>query len=366
MNVAVLTSSRADYGIYLPLLKKLKNDPFFNLKIIAFGTHLSRFHGYTVESILSDGFEIYESIESMVLGDTSEAVSTAMALTALKFSSFWNRERNEVDLIVCLGDRYEMFAAVSASIAYNIPIAHIHGGEETLGAIDNVFRHSLTMMSTYHFTSTEVYAERVKKMIGKDNNVYNVGALSLDNLQEIELYSLEEFKKNYSIDLSKPTILITFHPETVAAEKNQEYIDELVKALEQVNIQMIITLPNADTMGNLIRESLNKFISKTNYVFSIENFGTKGYFSCMKYCSFLLGNTSSGIIEAASFGKYVINLGDRQKGRACSNNVVHTQIESQKILSAIDSIMAKGSYKEDNIYFQSNSSDKIIFYLKKI
>ena len=154
MNIAVLTSSRADYGIYLPLLKKLQSDPFFNLKIFVFGTHMSVFHGLTKNQIKEDGFEISREIESLVLGDSAEAISSAMGLTMLKFASVWAQEQNETDLIFCLGDRYEMFGAVMACVPFNIPVAHIHGGETTIGAIDNIFRHSLSLASKLHFVTT--------------------------------------------------------------------------------------------------------------------------------------------------------------------------------------------------------------------
>jgi GDP/UDP-N,N'-diacetylbacillosamine 2-epimerase (hydrolysing) len=194
MRVAVLTSSRADYGIYLPLLKALQQDPFFDLRVIAFGTHLSNFHGHTIDSIIDDGFKIDYQVENIVASDTSQAIATSMAVTAMKFSSIWALEKDTYDLVFSLGDRYEMFAAVSAATPYRVPIAHIHGGETTLGAIDNEFRHCLSIFASLHFTSTENYATKVASIKGSSENVYTVGALSLDNLQTISLLTLEEFK----------------------------------------------------------------------------------------------------------------------------------------------------------------------------
>lgn len=368
MRIAILTSSRADYGIYLPLLKKLREDTFFDLKIIAFGTHLSHFHGYTLHQIEKDGFQIFKKLETLILGDSEAAISNAMGNTITKFSSLWNNIKGEVDLILALGDRYEMFAAVAASVPFNFKIAHIHGGETTLGAIDNKFRHTITLMSTLHFTSTANYAKKVAKLIGSKRNIYNVGALSLDNLKTLKLLSIKQFKKQFNIDLSIQTILTTFHPETVFIEKNIEHVNVLAASLSILSkrYQVVITMPNMDTMGNLIRERLSNLIDKNPNIIGIESFGTLGYFSCIKDCSFLLGNTSSGIIEAASLGKYVINLGNRQKGRAISKNVLNTSINKKNILNNVKKIEGLGfNFEEKNIYYHPDSANQIVKVLKK-
>jgi GDP/UDP-N,N'-diacetylbacillosamine 2-epimerase (hydrolysing) len=369
VRIAVLTSSRADFGIYLPLLKALKADDFFQLKIIAFGTHLSRFHGYTIEQIEKNGFEVDEKLETLILGDTEEAISNAIGNTIIKFSSLWKRLKDKIDLVFVLGDRYEMFAAVSASVPFNIKIAHIHGGETTLGAIDNKFRHSITLMSSLHFVSTKLYAEKIESLTGSVDHIFNVGALSLDNLSDLKLLSIEDFKDQFEIDLSVPTILTTFHPETVSVGKNYKYSDILVEAFNILSkkYQIVITMPNADTMGNIIREKFNELAHKNPQVICVENFGKLGYFSCMQLCSFLLGNTSSGIIEAASFEKYVINLGDRQKGRASGENVIHTNINVENISKSISKIEELGmNYQGTNIYHSDQSSIKIINVLKHL
>ena len=229
MKVAVLTSSRADYGIYLPLLKALKSDSFFELSIIAFGTHLSQKHGYTLHQIESDGFEVSIKVDTLPVDDTPFAISNAIGKAVSNFSKVWSE--NKFDLVFCLGDRYEMFAACASSIPFNVKLAHIHGGEQTLGAIDDAFRHAITHMSTYHFTTTEAYKNRVIELKGNNNDIYNVGALSIDNLKTLPLYSIEEFKNKFQIDLSEPSILITFHPETVSFEMNETYINEIITAL---------------------------------------------------------------------------------------------------------------------------------------
>ena len=202
-RIAFLTSSRADYGIYLPLLKALKADNFYDMFIIAFGTHISPFHGTTINQIIDDGFEVNFQIESILAGDSPNAIATSMSLTALKFSDFWKDHLNDFDLIFCLGDRYEMFAAVMAGIPFGIKYAHLHGGEKTLGAIDHIFRHSITLASKYHFVSCQAHAKRVAELLESEENIFTVGSLSLENFKTLKLLSKEEFNK-----IARQTILV--------------------------------------------------------------------------------------------------------------------------------------------------------------
>ena len=364
MNIIVLTSSRAEYGIYLPLLKKLKHDPFFTLKIAAFGTHLSEKHGQTIRAIQNDGFEIAYQVNTPVESDSPAGIAGAMSATMHGFAHIWEKEKGVCDLIICLGDRFEMFAAVAASVPFVIPVAHIHGGETTLGAIDNKFRHALTMMSEIHFTSTAQYAARVKQMTGS-KSVYNVGALSLDNIGQVETLSREEFKHSFGIELHEP-ILVTFHPETVAYDQNAFYIKELTKALENLEDQLVVTMPNADTCNQVIREGFMRLAARRSNVKIVESLGTQGYFTCMRFCSMVLGNSSSGIIEAASFGKYVVNLGNRQSGRAAGKNVIHCEIDRQKILEVIEKVKKMPALDSTNIYAHGGAADQIIEVLKKL
>ena len=367
-RIAILTSSRADYGIYLPLLKALKDDPFFELQIIAFGTHLSPFHGYTINQILNDGFEVSYQIESMLTGDSPNAISTAMALTSLKFADFWKDSQHDFDLVFCLGDRYEMFAAVTSGIPFNIPFAHLHGGEKTLGVIDNIFRHAITLASRYHFVSCKEHGERVAELTESKNNIFDIGALSLDNLNALPPLSKEDFNIKFGVDLNQPTILVTVHPETVTPEMNQIYVEELADTLlELKNYQVIITLPNADTNGTLIRKRLLQLpMESFDRILCFENLGSQGYFTAMKYCSFLLGNTSSGIIEAASFSKHVINLGNRQQGRKQSLNCYNLPFNKELILQTVQKIETSQEYTDENIYYKGNVAKNICSILKNI
>lgn len=365
MKIAFLTSSRADFGIYLPLLKALKADPFFDVGIIAFGTHLSSFHGHTIDGIVDEGFRIDHRVETVMSSDTKEAVATSMAITAMKFTSIWQKGQQDYDLVFCLGDRYEMFAAISTAVPFQIPFAHIHGGETTFGAIDNEFRHCLTLFSSLHFVAAEPFAARVKEIKGCDKNIHTVGALSLDNLEDLELLNYAEFKEKFGIDLSIPTILVTYHPETVAISSNEKNVQELVRALTQLSeYQVVITMPNADTMGNVLRNVYGEYGANNNKVHLVENFGTRGYFTAMKYSQLIVGNSSSGIIEAASLGKYVVNIGDRQKGRLAGDNVLHCQGDATAILNACQTGLQAGIYKKENIYYKGGAVKKIIEVLK--
>jgi len=364
MKIGVLTSSRADYGIYYPLLKALKEDPYFDLEIIAFGTHLSPPHGYTLSSIEKDGFEVKHQIPTVPAGDSPLDIALSIGETIEKFSKLWST--NSFDLVLALGDRYEMFAAVSATTPFNIKVAHISGGETTLGAIDNVYRHAITLMSVYHFVSTEVYKKRVIDITGSEEHVYNVGALSIDNLKNMKLLSIEEFYEKFNIDLSKPTILITFHPETVSYEKNEVYIEEVIKALEKCSeYQLVITMPNTDTMGNMIRSKLRAFISSSENAIEVESFGALGYLSCMKHCAFMLGNTSSGFVEASFFPKYVINLGDRQKGRLLTPNILNVPVKHEAIEQAIKQVELSKPLENLQVYGTGNASGQIVNILKQ-
>ncbi|MHA8101094.1 UDP-N-acetylglucosamine 2-epimerase [Aquirufa nivalisilvae] len=367
MRIGVLTSSRADYGIYLPLLNALFEDVFFSLDIIAFGTHLSKTHGHTVDNILNDGFSVKYKIETTPEGDTAFDISHSMALTSNKFSLFWEENKNNFDIVFCLGDRYEMFSAVSASIPFNIKLAHIHGGEKTLGAIDNVFRHSISHASILHFASNSTYTKRLTRLLDNNKYIYNIGSLSLENLNGIEILSKSKFQLKWGIDLNKETVLLTFHPETVEPEKNILFANELVVLISSLSnkFQFLITMPNADTNGNVIREKFNSSFKNDESVFLVENLGLQSYFSAMKHCVFLLGNTSSGIIEAASFGKYVINIGNRQKGRSVSKNVLTSPINSTKIKQTINSLKGQYNFNGLNIYFQDSPSKSIIDILKQ-
>jgi GDP/UDP-N,N'-diacetylbacillosamine 2-epimerase (hydrolysing) len=255
-----------------------------------------------------------------------------------------------------------MFAAVTAASPFNLNIAHIHAGETTLGAIDNMYRHAISLMSKILLVSTNEY-KKVAEKINTEAKVYNVGALSIDNLKTQKLLSKKDFLEKFNINLHQPTILSTFHPETVDLEKNIKYTNEFLKSILHLSskYQIVITLPNADTMGDYIRKEIFKFAKNKKNIIIVESFGMIGYLSCMKYCKFMIGNTSSGFVEAAFFPKWVINLGNRQKGRLLTDNIISVPFSSKKIIEAVKKIELNNNLlSNQNIYGKGNAAQLII------
>lgn len=364
MKIGILTSSRADFGVYYPIVKEFWQDPLFKIEIIAFGTHLNRDYGYTLDEIISLGFEVKHRIDTLVKNEGPNDISYTIGDTIKIFSDFWNEHK--FDLVIALGDRYEMFAAVSAASPFNIDIAHIHAGETTLGAIDNAYRHSISLMSKYLFVSTEEYRKRAIEIVKRTEDVFCVGALSVDNLLSQDFFSIKDFYDKFNIDLTKPSILSTFHPETISFEKNREHIKQLISAFEvlKTKYQIIITMPNSDTMGDMIRQELLGFGEGLEEIKLVESFGMKGYLSCLKNCSMLIGNTSSGFVEAAFFPKWVINLGDRQKGRIITGNIINSAIIKKDILNAVAKAEQSILPSNTNIYGDGQAAKKIVDKIK--
>ncbi len=364
MKIGVLTSSRADYGIYAPLLKKLNTDGYINLEVIAFGTHLSKSHGYTLTEIEKDDYNCIHSISSLISNDDEQSIATSYGLTVLKFADFW--QENKYDMIFCLGDRFEMSAAVQAGIPFGLKFAHIHGGETTLGAIDNIYRNQITHASILHFTASEQFTAKVIQLIGISDNVLTVGSLSLDGIKNFKPVDKHLFYEKFKIP-NQEYALITFHPETIDPGSNKASAIEMRNALGPLSkkLFLVITMPNADTKGFVYRKEIE--LLKREYpekVLCIENFGKENYFSAMYYARVLIGNTSSGILEAASFGKYVVNVGDRQKGRAQSKNCINAPFISKKIIEATNKILGLDVYRGGNIYSKSSTAELIINKVK--
>ena len=360
MKIGVLTSSRADYGIYKQLLFKLFKDDRFELIIIAFGMHLLKEQGNTIEAIEKDKFGTIHKVIGMPSKDSEMEIAKGYGNLIVNFSDYWNQ--NKFDFVLALGDRYEMSAAVQASIPFNVRIAHLHGGETTLGAIDNIYRHQITLASKLHFVSSELFSEKVEDIIGDKENIYNVGSLSIDGLEDLSLPSWKSVMKEFAIT-SESFILVTFHPETIDLEKNKEYCEVIYKTLEEIskNDYMVITMANADTMGSLFRETSKKLKEKNPNKFAlVESFGKENYFSAMKASKFLIGNTSSGILEAASFGKFVINVGARQLGRLQSGNVINVNFNKNQIIKRIEEIEKQQKFKGVNKYYKANTANSII------
>jgi GDP/UDP-N,N'-diacetylbacillosamine 2-epimerase (hydrolysing) len=369
MRIGILTSSRADFGIYLPLINELKKDNFFKFSLIVFGTHLSKKHGYTIDEIIENGLEPKFVFDPVLAGDTPSEIAKSITATFNQFEKFWSNNYKDFDLILCLGDRYEMFAAVTSAIPFGIKFGHIHGGETTLGAIDNIYRHTITLSSHIHFTAADEFSNRVCSLIDSKENIFTVGSLSLDGIDQLVSLNEIDFFEKWNVDLAIPTILVTVHPETIAFKEVERHSQEILKAINELSndFQIIITMPNADTNGMIIRNMINNKLKNNKNIFVFESLGKQGYFTAMKYCSLMIGNTSSGIIEAASFSKFVINLGERQKGRLTSDNVIHSKFNSEEILGNVKFIINKKyNYTGINKYFQFNVANTIISILKKI
>jgi GDP/UDP-N,N'-diacetylbacillosamine 2-epimerase (hydrolysing) len=365
MKIGVLTSSRSDFGIYLPLLSKLKNDSYFNLEIIAFGTHLSNSHGFTVLDIENSGFSKIHKISSLISNDDEQSIVSSYGLTSIKFADFWNT--NKYDLVFCLGDRFEMSAAVQSGIPFGVKFAHFHGGETTLGAIDNIYRHQITIASTIHFIATNQNFSKIVELTGSNNKIYNIGSLSLDGIENFKPIEKRLFFNKFNLPKEK-FALITFHPETIYSELNRSFAIEMRKSLEELTnkIFLIVTMPNADTLGSIYRTEIDLLKKKfPERVLCVENFGKENYFTAMYYSKLLIGNTSSGIIEAASFGKFVVNVGRRQEGRLQSKNVFNTIFKKDAILKTVNKVLEFDDFEGENIYYQKNPSSNVIKILKR-
>ena len=361
IKIGVLTSSRADYGIYKNLLKLFFNNNKIDLSIIVFGMHLQKQHGETIKEIISDNyFNNIFKVNGMPFGDSKLDISKGYGELVQSFSKFWNK--NIFDLVFALGDRFEMSAAVQAGLPYELKLAHIHGGEISLGSIDNIYRDQISVASQLHFTSTLDAAKRLKKLLIDKKFVYNVGSLSIDKLDIQTLPKWEIICNNFNIP-NKPFVLITFHPETVGTEKNESYIKVLYKSLSELSksIHLIITQANADSSGKLyIEMNLSLKKENSNNISIVESFGKTNYFAAIKNSVFLLGNTSSGIIEAASFGKYVLNVGKRQHGRTRSKNIIDVDFDKKEILKNSKLLLIKSKYKGKNNYKMKNTSENIL------
>lgn len=360
MKIGVLTSSRADYGIYQPLLNKLKINDTIDLEIIAFGMHLQENQGNTIQYINEDGYEKVHKVGTMPEDDSILGIATGYGNLVLDFSDFWIK--NSYDLVFTLGDRWEMSAAIQASIPFEVKLAHIHGGETTLGAIDNIFRHQITLASKYHFTASEIFSKRVKELIGKNEGVYTVGSISLEDLNNLYLPDWSLIKENFDIPFNE-FVLVTFHPESINPSENKLFSKVTYFVLEQLkdNNNILITGANSDAMSSYFNEKYKTLeLLYPKKIKFVKVLGKYNYFKAIKKSKFMLGNTSSGIIESASFNKWVINVGDRQKGRLRNDNIIDVPFDVDKILDAVSEISNRKKYQGENKYAKKGTTENII------
>jgi UDP-N-acetylglucosamine 2-epimerase (non-hydrolysing)/GDP/UDP-N,N'-diacetylbacillosamine 2-epimerase (hydrolysing) len=332
-TIAVVTVGRSDYGIYLPVLRRIAADKSLKLRLIVAGMHLSPAFGETVKVIEAGGFEVADRVDMLLASDSPEAVAKSMGLGTIGFAQVYSRKKP--DMLLVLGDRFEMHAAVVAAVPFKIPVAHIHGGELTLGAIDDSFRHSITKMSHLHFVSTDVYARRIEKMGEEPWRVTVSGAPGLDNLHSIRLLDRADFGRRFGIRLTKDFLLVTYHPVTLENEDPARRFRTLLSALGSAGHATLFTMANADTGGHAINKLIRHHVATHRSAQFISNLGTQGYFSAMALATAMVGNSSSGIIEAASFKLPVVNIGNRQAGRVRGANVIDTGSSAQEILRGI-------------------------------
>lgn len=361
--ISILTATRAEYGLLKPIIKKLNTVDAFDVKIVATGMHLSDDFGMTYQEIVQDGFTIHKKIEILKDGDKSACVSMAMGHALFGFSEYF--EDLKPDLLLVLGDRYETLAVCCAAMNARIPIAHLYGGETTEGAIDEAIRHAITKMSYLHFTSTAEYRKRVIQLGESPNRVFQVGAIGIENILNVDLLTKKELEKSLNIKLDKPYAVITFHPSTLEEENAMNQFGELLKSCDKhKELNYIFTKANADANGRLINKLIDKYAYENENVTAFTSLGMLRYLSALKYCKMVIGNSSSGLIEAPSFGIPTINIGDRQKGRLFSDSVIHCSVDQHAITKSIDLALSNEFHekakKTKNPYGDGKTSDKIV------
>lgn len=333
-KICVITSSRADYGLLRLILKGIDTDSDLTLQLVATGMHLSSKYGDTCQEILTDGFELDMKIDTLVGENDTRGVSESIGLGVSKFAAALEELRP--DLVLVLGDRFEIFAAVIAAHIALIPVAHIHGGELTEGAIDDAFRHSITKMSQLHFVSTQEYANRVIQLGEQPGSVFVTGGLGVDAIGQLKLLSKSELESILNLKFGEKNLLITFHPVTLELAAVDKQINELLAALDQLpDINYIFTSPNADPGSNYISHAIEKFVATHENSSFFASLGQLNYFSCIQFVDGVVGNSSSGILEIPTFRKGTINIGDRQQGRIQTSSVINCKPDFESILNAI-------------------------------
>jgi len=325
-KICVLTGTRAEYGLFYPILKEIQKSSSLELQLVVSTMHLSSEFGLTYKQIEEDGFVIDGKIENLLSADSKSAIAKSTGLATILLSD--SLTRLNPDIVLVLGDRYETFAAASTAMLLNIPIAHIHGGEITQGAVDEQIRHAITKMSQIHFTSTETYRNRVIQMGENKANVFNVGAPGIDNIVNLKLLIKKELEEELGWEFGDKSALFTYHPVTLDISNAEEDIANILENIKKSNLNVLFTYANADDSGRVINNKIELFCQENPQKYKIvKSLGQLKYLSAMKYVDILIGNTSSGIIEAASFSKPVVNIGNRQKGRLQSDNIFNCEIK---------------------------------------
>ena len=368
-KICVVTSTRAEYGLLYWLLKEIKADSELELQIIATGMHLSPEFGLTYKEIEKE-FKIDKKIEILGYSHSKLDICTEMAKVYEKFAPAFSELKP--DILVLLGDRYEIFGVAGVASIMQLPIAHIHGGETTQGAFDEAFRHSITKMSHIHFAATREYANRIIQLGEEPSRVFNVGGPGIENIKKLNLLNKDEFEKSINFKLAKKNILITFHPVTLENSSAKKQFSELLKAIDELkDTNFIFTKANSDIDGDVINKMIDEYISKNSQkAVAFASLGQLRYLSAIKFVDIVLGNSSSGLSEVPSFKKATINIGDRQKGRTRASGVIDVRPAKEEILAAIKRVYSKEFEQvlknTINPYDGGNSSKKMVKILKEI
>ncbi|MFA5984398.1 MAG: UDP-N-acetylglucosamine 2-epimerase [Methylococcaceae bacterium] len=368
-KLCVVTGSRAEYGLLYWLMREITDDPDLTLQLVVTGMHLSPEFGLTWQQIQQDGFIINRKVEMLLSSDTGVGIAKSLGLGIIGFADALDELKP--DVVVILGDRYEVFAAAQAAMALRIPIAHIHGGELTEGAIDEAIRHALTKMAHLHFTATEAYRKRVIQLGEQPQNVFNVGASGLDHMSKTELLGRGQLEEALGFKLGKRNLLVTFHPVTLEQSTAADQFEQLLNALSQLDetVHILFTLPNADTDGRSLINRVTAYQKQhAERVVVFKSLGSLRYLSALQFVDAVVGNSSSGLIEAPAFKIASVNIGDRQKGRLCAASVINCVPEQTAILQAINQAFSD-SFRQllpsvENPYGSGNTSLKIKNILK--
>ena len=368
-KICIITGTRAEYGLMSNLMLKIKNDPNLELSIIATGSHLSHEFGLTYKEIEDDGFVINKKIEMVLSADTSSSILKSTGLGMIGFADALKEIKPNI--VVILGDRYEMLAASFSSLITKVPICHIHGGESTEGAYDEQIRHSITKMSWWHCVAAEEYRKRVIQLGEDPMRVFNVGGLGVDKIKKTKLLSKSNIEKQTGIKFSRKNFLITFHPVTMGTKSSKTQFKEILNALNKLeDINLIFTMPNADSDGRVIINMINDFVSENpKRATAFKSMGQLNYLSTMQFVDGLIGNSSSGLLEAPTFKIATINIGDRQKGRLKSSSVLDCEPNQKSIEEKVNFIFTekfkKILVKSSNPYGEGNATNLIFNIIKK-
>lgn len=365
-KICVVTGSRAEYGILRGLMKAIKDDPDLTLQVIATNQHLSKLQGETYKEIERDGFTIDYKVYMADDEAPDNANTTAKAVSrgVSGFADAYDALRP--DLLLILGDRYEMLAVASTALIYKLPIAHLHGGEITEGAFDDAIRHAITKMSHLHFTSTEVYRKRVIQLGEQPARVFNVGALGVENVLKNEFISKEKIERSLNFQLTDKCFLCTYHPVTLSNISSETQVMELLEALDDYkDYHIIFTYSNSDTSSQIIIKRIQEYVDNNEErCMFIPSLGQRRYFSVLKYVTAVIGNSSSGIIEVPSFGIPTLDIGDRQKGRIAAESVIHCGYSTEEIKEGLKKVVAYGHKSIVNPYYKEGTCEGILNVIK--